>query len=40
MHEQKITKYGEKYHKSGWYLDHSPTSNFGQPKEANVLTAL
>jgi hypothetical protein len=37
--KQQITKYGEEYHKPSWYLDHPPTSNFCQPKEANVFTA-
>jgi hypothetical protein len=35
-----LTKYGEQYRKLSWYLDHSPTSNFGQPKVANVFTTL
>ena len=37
---EKNTKYGEEYQKPTWYLDHSPTSNFCQPKEANVFTTL
>jgi hypothetical protein len=37
---KKNYQYGEQYRKLSWYLDHSPTSNFCQPKEANVFTTL
>jgi hypothetical protein len=37
---KKTTEYGEQNRKPSWYLDHSPTSNFCQHKEANVFTTL